>query len=116
VAHIAVFRVERTNDYTIMVNHHLRNRSLSLKAIGLLSQMLSLPEDWDYTLRGQAIINEVGVDRIRKSVNNLKLKTTLSEILKNKIPKVKFKVLLTPFMKRPIAYISDLWSNNEAEK
>jgi len=64
VAHIAVFRVERTNDYTIMANHHLRKK-------GLLSQMLSLPEDWDYTLRGLAIINEVGVDRIREAVKEL---------------------------------------------
>ena len=47
---MAVFRVERTRNYTVMSNHHLRDKSLSLKAKGLLSQMLSLPEDWDYTL------------------------------------------------------------------
>ena len=45
---MAVFRVERNKGYTVMSNHHLRNRELSLKAKGLLSQMLSLPEDWDY--------------------------------------------------------------------
>ena len=45
---MAVFRVEKTKDFTIMCNHHLRNRKLSLKAKGLLSLMLSLPEDWDY--------------------------------------------------------------------
>lgn len=44
---MAVFRVERNKGYTVMSNHHLRNRELSLKAKGLLSQMLSLPEDWD---------------------------------------------------------------------
>ena len=49
---MAVFRVERTTGYTVMSNHHLRNKELSLKAKGLLSQMLSLPEDWDYTLAG----------------------------------------------------------------
>lgn len=49
---MAVFRVERNKGYTVMSNHHLRNRELSLKAKGLLSQMLSLPEDWDYTLAG----------------------------------------------------------------
>lgn len=48
---MAVFRVEKNSGYTVMSNHHLRNRALSLKAKGLLSQMLSLPEDWDYTLR-----------------------------------------------------------------
>ena len=47
---MAVFRVERNTGYTVMSNHHLRNKELSLKAKGLLSQMLSLPEDWDYTL------------------------------------------------------------------
>ena len=54
---MAVFRVERTRDYTVMSNHHLRNKELTLKAKGLLSQMLSLPEDWDYTLKGLAAIN-----------------------------------------------------------
>ena len=49
---MAVFRVERNTGYTVMSNHHLRNKELSLKAKGLLSQMLSLPEDWDYTLSG----------------------------------------------------------------
>ena len=47
---MAVFRVERNKGYTVMSNHHLRNKELSLKAKGLLSQMLSLPEDWDYGL------------------------------------------------------------------
>ncbi len=47
---MAVFRVEKNNGYTVISNHHLRNKELSLKAKGLLSQMLSLPEDWDYTL------------------------------------------------------------------
>ena len=49
---MAVFRVEKNKGYTVMSNHHLRNKELSLKAKGLLSQMLSLPEDWDYTLAG----------------------------------------------------------------
>ena len=49
---MAVFRVEKSRGYTVMSNHHLRNKELSLKAKGLLSQMLSLPEDWDYTLAG----------------------------------------------------------------
>lgn len=47
---MAVFRVERTGDYTVMSNFHLKDKRLSLKAKGLLSQMLSLPDDWDYTL------------------------------------------------------------------
>ncbi len=59
---MAVFRVERNRGYTVMSNHHLRNKELSLKAKGLLSQMLSLPEDWDYTLAGLALINKEKID------------------------------------------------------
>lgn len=56
---MAVFRVERNKGYTVMSNHHLRNKELSLKAKGLLSQMLSLPEDWDYTLKGLCLTTEL---------------------------------------------------------
>ena len=58
---MAVFRVEKTKDFTVMSNHHLRNTELSLKAKGLLSLMLSLPEDWDYTTKGLAHICRDGV-------------------------------------------------------
>ena len=61
---MAVFRIERTRDYTVMSNHHLRNEKLSLKAKGLLSMMLSLPDDWNYTTRGLAKICKEGVDAI----------------------------------------------------
>ena len=64
---MAVFRVEKNSGYTVMSNHHLRNRALSLKAKGLLSQMLSLPEDWDYTLQGLARINRESIDAIRQA-------------------------------------------------
>lgn len=68
---MAVFRVERTKDYTVMANHHLRNTALSLKAKGLLSLMLSLPDSWDYTTRGLAAICRDGVDAIRTTVREL---------------------------------------------
>ena len=61
---MAVFRVERNTGYTVMSNHHLRNKELTLKAKGLLSQMLSLPEDWDYTLAGLSYINRESIDAI----------------------------------------------------
>ena len=65
---MAVFRVERNTGYTVMSNHHLRNKELTLKAKGLLSQMLSLPEDWDYTLAGLSYINRESIDAIRTAV------------------------------------------------
>ena len=68
---MAVFRIEKTRDYTVMANHHLRNTKLSLKAKGLLSLMPSLPEDWDYTTKGLAKICKDGVDSICSTVNEL---------------------------------------------
>ncbi|WP_330695128.1 DUF6017 domain-containing protein [Anaerotignum sp.] len=68
---MAVFRVERNKGYTVMSNHHLRNKELTLKAKGLLSQMLSLPEDWDYTLAGLSLINREKIDAIREAVREL---------------------------------------------
>ena len=68
---MAVFRIERTRDYTVMSNHHLRNANLSLKAKGLLSMMLSLPDDWNYTTRGLAKICKEGVDAIGAALREL---------------------------------------------
>ena len=68
---MSVFRVEKNKGYTVMSNHHLWNHALSLKAKGLLSQMLSLPEDWDYTLQGLAQINKESIDAIREAVREL---------------------------------------------
>ena len=68
---MAVFRVEKNKGYTVMSNHHLRNKELTLKAKGLLSQMLSLPEEWDYTLAGLSHINREKIDAIREAVREL---------------------------------------------
>lgn len=68
---MAVCRVEKTKNYTIMANYHLRDKRLSLKAVGLLSKMLSLPEEWDYTTRGLAAICKDGVDAIGAALKEL---------------------------------------------
>ena len=68
---MAVFRIDKTRDYTVMSNHHLRNTVLSLKAKGLLSLMLSLPDNWDYTTKGLACICKDGVDSICAAVREL---------------------------------------------
>ena len=68
---MAVFRVEKTKDYTVMANHHLRNIALSLKAKGLLSLMLSLPENWDYTTKGLSCICKDGIDSINATIKEL---------------------------------------------
>ena len=68
---MAVFRIERTKDDTVMSSHHLRNHELSLKAQGLLSMMLCLPDDWNYTTRGLAKICKEGVDAIGSALREL---------------------------------------------
>ena len=79
---MAVFRIERTRDYTVMSNHHLRNHELSLKAKGLLSMMLSLPDDWNYTTRGLAKICKEGVDAIGNALRELE---TAGYIVRNQL-------------------------------
>lgn len=68
---MAVFRVEKTHGYTVMSNYHLNDKTISLKSKGLLSQMLSLPDTWDFTLRGLAYINKESIDAIRTAVLEL---------------------------------------------
>ncbi len=68
---MSVFRIEKNRNYTVMSNHHLRNKELSLKSKWLLSLMLSLPEEWDYTLKGLSIICKEGIDAIRVSIIEL---------------------------------------------
>ena len=70
-AKIAIFRVKKSTNYKVMSNQHLRDKSLSLKAKGLLSQILSLPEEWDFTLQGLAYINQEQLDAIRQAVHEL---------------------------------------------
>jgi len=69
---MAVFKVEKTKNFTIMSNHHLQNKNLSLKAKGLLSYMLSLPSDWDYSLAGLVSNSKESKTSIRNTLNELK--------------------------------------------
>lgn len=68
---MAVYRVERTRDYTVMSNFHLKDTGLSLKAKGLLSMFLSFPEDWNYSTRGLAAICKEGVEAIGNTIKEL---------------------------------------------
>ena len=66
-----VFRVERNKNFTVMANYHLKDKRLSLKAKGLLSVMLSLPDDWNYNMKGLARLSKDGIDSVRSTVNEL---------------------------------------------
>ena len=69
---MSVFRVEKNKNYTVMANYHLRDKELSFKSKGLLSYMLSLPEDWDYSLNGLASVSKEGIKAIKNIVAELK--------------------------------------------
>lgn len=69
---MSIIRVNKTKNYTVMSNHHLQNRNLTLKAKGLLSEMLSLPENWDYTIEGLARINRESPAAIKTALRELK--------------------------------------------
>lgn len=68
---MSTFRVNKNVNYTVMSNHHLQDKRLSLKAKGLLSYMLSLPDDWDYSLKGLTIGCKDGIDSVRSAVHEL---------------------------------------------
>lgn len=87
---MAVFRIEKSRDYTVMSNHHLRNTDLSLKAKGLLSMMLSLPEEWNYTTRGLAAICKEGKDCIGSVLKELE---QTGYIVRNRIRDSKGKIM-----------------------
>ncbi len=69
---MSIFRIEKDKNYTVMSNYHLRDKNLSLKAKGLLSLMLSLPDDWDYSLKGLVAICKEEKDAIRSMLDELK--------------------------------------------
>lgn len=102
---MAVFRIEKTRDYTVMANHHLRNTKLSLKAKGLLSLMLSLPEDWDYTTKGLAKICRDGVDSICSAVNELEEHGyVIRELIRNakgQLTDIQYTILEKPELPKP---------------
>ena len=102
---MAVFRIEKTRDYTVMSNHHLRDTGLSLKSKGLLSMMLSLPEDWNYTTRGLAKICKEGTDSIVSALKELEragyiVRNRLRD-RKGKIVDVEYVIYETPHSPEP---------------
>ena len=114
---MSVIRVEKNNNYTTMNNHHFRNRELSLKAKGVMSLMLSLPDDWDYTIKGLATLSKDGVDSVRsalkeleeqgyltmKRVRNEQGRLTSSEYVLKEIPSAENPISGNPISEKPIS-------------
>ena len=103
---MAVFRVEKNKGYTVMSNHHLRNKELTLKAKGLLSQMLSLPENWDYTLAGLSHINKESIDAIRTAIWELE-KAGYIERSQGRDEKGKMTAITYTIYEQPISPVLD---------
>ena len=103
---MAVFRVEKNRGYTVMSNHHLRNKELTLKAKGLLSQILSLPENWDYTLAGLSHINKESIDAIRTAVLELE-KAGYIERSQGRDEKGKMTAITYTIYEQPISPVLD---------
>lgn len=68
---MAVIRVHKTKNYTVMANYHLRDKNLSFKAKGLMSFMLSLPDKWDYSITGLSMFGTDKIDSVRSALKEL---------------------------------------------
>lgn len=101
-----VIRIDKTRDYTVMSNHHFRNRKLSLKAKGLMSLMLSLPDDWDYTIAGLTKLSKDGLDSVRSALKELEregyLRMERERDEKGKLGKACYVLSETPIVENPI--------------
>lgn len=101
-----VIRIDKTRDYTVMSNHHFRNRNLSLKAKGVMSLMLSLPEGWDYTVAGLATLSKDGLDSVRSALKELEregyLEMERERDEKGKLGKASYVLSEIPIVENPI--------------
>lgn len=107
---MAVFRIEKTRDYTVMSNHHLRNVDLSLKSKGLLSMMLSLPDDWNYTTRGLASICKEGTDSIGSALKELE---RAGYIVRNRLRDSKGKIVDVEYVIYETPHLPDTGAPHE---
>lgn len=101
---MAVFRVNKNKNYTVMSNYHFKDKNLSLKAKGLLSQMLSLPDGWDYTVAGLCAINKESSGAMNSALkeleNNKYLKRTKIQDEKGRFDYI-YDIYEKPYMEKP---------------
>lgn len=104
---MSVFRINKTNNYTVMSNHHFKEKKMSLKAKGLLSLMLSLPDDWDYSISGLATLSKDGKDSIMSALGELEkfgyLTRTRLTNEKGQFAGVEYNIFEIPQPKNPIS-------------
>ena len=102
---MAVIRVNKTADFTVMSNTHFKEREMSLKAKGLLSLMLSLPDEWDYSVRGLVTLSKDGKASVMSSLSELEkfgyLKMTLARSDGGKFAGYDYDVFEQPYTEKP---------------
>ena len=114
---MSVFRINKTANYTVMSNHHFKEKKMSLKAKGLLSLMLSLPDDWDYSISGLATLSKDGKDSIMSALAELEKfgyltrKRLTNE--KGQFAGVEYNIFEVPQPKEPVAENSNEENSNE---
>ncbi len=116
---MSVFRINKTQNYTVMSNHHFKEKKMSLKAKGLLSLMLSLPDDWDYSISGLATLSKDGKDSIMSALSELEkfgyLTRTRLIDERGRFAGVEYNIFEIPQPKEPISENSNSEKEN-AEK
>ena len=104
---MSVFRINKTNNYTVMSNHHFKERDMSLKAKGLLSLMLSLPDSWEYNISGLVKLSKDGKDSVMSALGELEefryLKRTRLTNEKGQFTGIQYDIFEEPQTENPIA-------------
>ena len=116
---MSVFRINKTANYTVMSNHHFKEKKMSLKAKGLLSLMLSLPDDWDYSISGLATLSKDGKDSIMSALAELeKFKYLERKRLTNskgQFSGVEYNIYEIPQIEKPVTANPNSASGKEEE-
>lgn len=114
---MSVFRINKTANYTVMSNHHFKEKKMSLKAKGLLSLMLSLPDDWDYSISGLATLSKDGKDSIMSALGELEKFGYLTRQRvtddKGRFAGVEYNIFEIPQPENPISEKSNSGNSNE---
>ena len=110
---MSVFKIKKNENYTVMSNYHLRDKNLSYKAKGLLSFMLSLPDNWDYSLNGLVAVSKEQITSIRSTIDELKKQKYLKrEISKDSKGKFKYNYLIYEIPYDKLPYIENLYTDD----
>lgn len=104
---MSIIRVNKTKNFTVMSNYHFKEKSMSLKSKGLLSLMLSLPEDWNYSLSGLVSLSKDGKDSVMAALAELEkfgyLTRTRTTNSKGQFSGVEYDIYEQPQEKKPVA-------------